>query len=610
MKKNLNKEAIVIIGGFFLVVFGLVALQPDDDELVQANEVISYEIQKQQYTDTLDLHGKVESQQSVLLTSKKGGEISLLHADIGDVVYKDQLLASLDADTELIQMQIAFSEKQDLVTIFQKQSDLLDEQIRSAEKQVEIAEVAYQTAKEQSANGVISFDEQIKLAESQVDAAEIAVANVRSLNERRLEAVYGAVESAIRQSLIIASDITDFAEALLVSETNYKGLNADFGGVLGILDQQALTAAKNQYDVAANAKDIFKDVYDTHIVDGNPSTEDYDDYLTDAEDVLHETQLLLDTLFTALVHTPVTGKSSQETIDAFKNQVLLLGTQSEQALLSYQSGARSGVTGLLLSIADVKTQNASELASVESALAQQQQALEQIKASSRKGVVSEGNQVDLAQKQLEQTMIAVSSLKLQKQQVLADLTRQLNATSGYADLQSVNVQDTKLFSPFDGVITEKHGEVGQSIQMGQVVYTLANMDSVKVIVDIPDRYYQQLHTGLKARLTFPGSDEVVYAVLDKIYPTVNPVSHKVQVEFIPEGLHKKDLLLGLYVDVELDLEEKETYFIPRSFLQISEEGVFVKTDVGEMIQVNIGREEAEMIEISSEQNLEFLRIVK
>lgn len=53
----------------------------------------------------------------------------------------------------------------------------------------------------------------------------------------------------------------------------------------------------------------------------------------------------------------------------------------------------------------------------------------------------------------------------------------------------------RLFSDFDGIVTETGAEVGQTVSPGQMVVTVARSDAREAVVDIPDQLVGRLNTG-------------------------------------------------------------------------------------------------------------------
>jgi len=71
----------------------------------------------------------------------------------------------------------------------------------------------------------------------------------------------------------------------------------------------------------------------------------------------------------------------------------------------------------------------------------------------------------------------------------------------------IDIQNTSIKAPYDGIVVEKHVEVGGYVNVGAKVLTLSNDKSVEVEVDIPSYRLDNLELGTKAKvITDSGKD--------------------------------------------------------------------------------------------------------
>ena len=71
----------------------------------------------------------------------------------------------------------------------------------------------------------------------------------------------------------------------------------------------------------------------------------------------------------------------------------------------------------------------------------------------------------------------------------------------------IDIQNTSIKAPYEGIVVEKHVEVGGYVNVGAKVLTLSNDKSVEVEVDIPSYRLGNLELGTKARvITDSGKD--------------------------------------------------------------------------------------------------------
>ena len=119
------------------------------------------------------------------------------------------------------------------------------------------------------------------------------------------------------------------------------------------------------------------------------------------------------------------------------------------------------------------------------------------------------------------------------------------------------VQQTILRAPFDGVLTGLDTALGEFVQPGQAVATIADLDHLQIeTTDLGERDIPKVHVGQSAEVTvealggtFPG---VVTAIAPRSETLGGDVIYKVTIvlDSIPEGL-----LWGMTAEVTIAAEE-------------------------------------------------------
>jgi len=108
--------------------------------------------------------------------------------------------------------------------------------------------------------------------------------------------------------------------------------------------------------------------------------------------------------------------------------------------------------------------------------------------------------------------------------------QQLQAKSAIEEIDA-KLRDTRSFAPFDGVITRKMVEEGDTVQPGQPLVVFADLTYLQVEVDVPMR----LMSGLKKGMLIPVKIDVgnlrVDARVAQIFPSADPERHTVKVKF-------------------------------------------------------------------------------
>ena len=128
---------------------------------------------------------------------------------------------------------------------------------------------------------------------------------------------------------------------------------------------------------------------------------------------------------------------------------------------------------------------------------------------------------------------------------------QSQLTQAYARLETLDTQlrDTRTLAPFDGVITQKLVEEGDTVQPGTPLLRYAYTKFLRLQVEVPVRLVSSLEKGmmLPARLDVRGAE--VQARVAQIFPMADASGHTVTVKFdLPEGTPGG---AGMYAEVRV-----------------------------------------------------------
>lgn len=226
------------------------------------------------------------------------------------------------------------------------------------------------------------------------------------------------------------------------------------------------------------------------------------------------------------------------------------------------------------------------------------------------------------QTQLHQAEIQLGNLKtdLNRLETLLETgdvaQQQYDQMKTQVEVTETNVEflreNTVIYAPFNGVITGKYFENGEmysgapNTAAGKAaVVTLMQINPVKAIVNISERYLPQVEVGMEADIAvdvFP--DREYSGKVSLVHPTVDAMTRSFEVEVTVPNNDMK-LKPGMFVRVSLFLGEESAWVVPSNVV-LQQEGtnnrfVFVDrngTAVREMVKV--GKRFDDMIEIISD----------
>jgi membrane fusion protein (multidrug efflux system) len=138
---------------------------------------------------------------------------------------------------------------------------------------------------------------------------------------------------------------------------------------------------------------------------------------------------------------------------------------------------------------------------------------------------------------------------------------QLAQARAQLDLAQINLKESNIVSPIDGIITEKHIDRGNLINVGDVIVTIADMKHIKVIVGLAERYKTMVGPGLPARIYVDAYPDKPFS--GKVYSVYPALDEKTRTLLVEIRLDNTDLLLkpGMFARVALVTDSKENVVI-------------------------------------------------
>ena len=222
--------------------------------------------------------------------------------------------------------------------------------------------------------------------------------------------------------------------------------------------------------------------------------------------------------------------------------------------------------------------------------------------------------------QMDQTSLRQAKLQIDNQQVdyqRYETLRETGAISQQAydqtktqlDVQKNSLRylenNTRIKAPFNGVITAKNYENGELYAGAQAIVTIAQLNSLKALINVPESFYPLVKIGMKAAVKSDVYEGQSFAsVVTNVAPTVNASTHTFEVELkIPNG--KQQLAPGMFVRATLEMGDAKTMVVPyQSVLKLqgsNERYVYLeKNGVAERVTVSLGARYDDQVELISD----------
>ena len=153
-------------------------------------------------------------------------------------------------------------------------------------------------------------------------------------------------------------------------------------------------------------------------------------------------------------------------------------------------------------------------------------------------------------------------------------------------------ENTLVRAPFDGIVVERHVELGEMATVGTPLMTGLSLEHLRVVVDVPQSDIGALRGGGEAWVDLPDGG-ALEAQDVRIFPYADPATHTFRVRMrLAEGQH--GIYPGMWVKVRFHTGEDQVLPVPASAVITRSEltAVYVMgaDDAPHLRQVRLGRE--------------------
>jgi multidrug efflux pump subunit AcrA (membrane-fusion protein) len=153
------------------------------------------------------------------------------------------------------------------------------------------------------------------------------------------------------------------------------------------------------------------------------------------------------------------------------------------------------------------------------------------------------------------------------------------------ELVKDQLEKTRIKSPIDGVVTQKHHEVGEMVMPGVPVFRVETVTPMKAVLRIPQEDAGQIKVGQVTAISLP-TNGIVTGKVSLVSPAVEQDNRSFKIEVSienPKGFAKS----GMFISADILLNTiKNAIIIPRAAVQKSADG---KTIFVYIVQDNLAK---------------------
>lgn len=144
----------------------------------------------------------------------------------------------------------------------------------------------------------------------------------------------------------------------------------------------------------------------------------------------------------------------------------------------------------------------------------------------------------------------------------------------------IDLAETNIFSPYDGIIVEKRADVG-TVVSPQVPIFILQSTKTYFLGKIAEQDLPKIRFGMKVEIDFPSIKRTIEGKVTSIKPTADTSRSGFEVivelkERVPHNLHGiAKAKLDLYKETKNETSEKNVILVPYEAIYISSDGEFV-----------------------------------
>ncbi len=162
----------------------------------------------------------------------------------------------------------------------------------------------------------------------------------------------------------------------------------------------------------------------------------------------------------------------------------------------------------------------------------------------------------------------------------SEATRGIDVATGGAEQRRVAMVRATLLSPFDGLVTRRLREPGDTVTIGSTVLRIVDTSRVYVNAAMDETMLAQLAVDQRGVILFPGASEAVFGRVSRISWEADRQTHELLVEVTPERLERR-VAIGQRADVRVEVGRQENVLrVPVRMVHHDSTGPYVYADRG------------------------------
>ncbi len=561
-----------------LVVLAIFFLRRDKGEEEYSTAFVLAGPLKQTVAET----GTVKALKELNLNFSQTGKVLDILVEVGDEVEKGALLAQLDntalgirrsealAGLQMAQANLSkLLEGASLSAIDISQSNLEQTKIAqaSAENELEKLKISVEESIKQARKTLADLEstKTITPLRQGVNSAQINLKNIRQSNLKNINHSRSLALNTFSDKILVAQIAVDNVYSLIEDDTAEHVLSAkDSSWLIKVKNGRLISLSK--LDEARQALDLALNSNDNELT--SLAGEEAQQALSLVRELLSNTYFMLEASITSSSFPQTRLDSYKSAINNQISQIAAAITTTETALFNFQN---------TLLQSDNSLSNASE--ALRQAEANLNNAILNASNNLNNLILSGDQQISLAEAKLSSTKQAVVVAQAQLNNIKdsasqADISlAQAQINQAQANLNSIDeqIENTKLYAPFNGVITELNYNIGEQFSPSLTSFIKLLVDDLfEIEVDIAESDINKVKLNDKVQITLDafGRNTIFTGLVSFIEPAQTMIQgvvyYKVKIQFtsleawLAENIEKKqEIKTGMTANLEIETASRD-----------------------------------------------------
>jgi len=143
----------------------------------------------------------------------------------------------------------------------------------------------------------------------------------------------------------------------------------------------------------------------------------------------------------------------------------------------------------------------------------------------------------------------------------------LQSAQANLELAKINLRESNITSPINGVVTKKHIDEGNLIRIGDPIVTVKDINTVKILTAAAEKYLPLIKVGTPARIKIDAFPEKLFeAKVYSIHPALDPQTHSIQIETRVQNENHR-IMPGMFARITFIIKRKDNAIVvPRDIV--------------------------------------------